>query len=176
MAFAISPPLAGVDFTKSYRDGHPQFTLGTEILASDGVTYKFVRFTANKSAYSPYIIGYDFTLGSVVSTSSISVAPLAAGVPQTDLAGPDSGVTYSYGWVAVKGPFQAWTANSTAGGIGVDTELYVSSFASGAFHSLVSGLKQFEAVKVAVAGTGTNLSSSLATVYATDYLRVQTDA
>ena len=168
MAFAVSPPTIGVDFEKTYTDGTKEFQLGDEILGSDGTTYKFVRFTAAKTKGKAYIIGSDFTLGNGLAIAEQTSAPLAVGVPQVDLTAPDSDQTYSYGWVAVKGPMQVFAAGNTS----ANTELYTSSLV-GVLHSNVSGAKLVQGAKLTAAARST--SSALAAAFASTFLSVPSD-
>ncbi len=166
--YAVSPPVIGVDFEKTYKDGKLEHTLGDEILGADGVTYKFVRFTAAKTKGLVYIIDESFTLGSGLAISGQTSAPLVLGVPQINLEAPNSDQTYAYGWVAIKGPFQVFAAGNTA----ANTELYTSSL-TGVLHSNVSGAKLVHGIKLTAAAGVT--ASALTNAYAAVPLHVPSD-
>lgn len=148
MGFATSVPKLGTDFTKTYVDGKFQHTLGDEIIDSAGTTYKFVRFTAAKTKGLIYMIDHNFTLGSASTTALTSTAPFGYGVPQTDLTAPNSDQTYSYGFVAIKGPMVLLDVTLPS----ADIELYTSSI-TGITQSNVGGGKAIDGLKFTSAAT-----------------------
>lgn len=140
--FSLSGRL-GIDFEASYTDGKFNHNLGDIQVDSNGTEFMFVRFTAAKTQGLAYIVGYDFTLGSGITTTLASAAPIALGVPQADLSAPDSGQTYSYGWVAVGGTgFEVRGVGSCS----ADVELFTTSV-SGLLNSAISGAKRVEGAK-----------------------------
>lgn len=157
----------GVDFTKTYTDGNFDYTPGQTLEDSAGTTFMFVRHTAAKTAGYAGIIDQNFTFGSVVTTSLTSAAPLALGVPQVDIEAPDSGQTYSYSWVAVKGPMNVIGVN----GCSADVELYTTSV-GGTLNSLVSGNKKVFGLKFTTAVTA---ASTATAAYASSFVTVPDD-
>lgn len=168
MAFAIGGKL-GVDLAKTYTDGVAPFQLGDEVTDSAGTTFKFVRFSAAKTTAVPYLIGSDFTLGNEATTAGVSVAPVGLGVPQVDLTAPDSGVSYSYGWVAIKGPMSVFVAGATSANVEILTTSVSGMLASAGTGKRVDGLR-------VITAPGSIAVSALASAYSADTIQVPTDA
>ena len=168
MTFGVGQTL-GIDFTKTDTNVlTSSFSLGERQLGSDGITYLRVRATAAKTRGLVYIVGSDFTVGNGITTSGVSVAPVACGVPQTTSLAPDSGETYSYFWVAVKGPMSIAGVGSCA----ADVEVYTTSVA-GLLNSAISGAKRLEGVKFTTAVTA---DSAVTAAFAVADIGCSTDA
>lgn len=169
MAYAVSPTLLGVDFEKTYTDGKQPFSAGQEVLGSDGTVYKFVKFTAAKTLGVPYLIGSDFVLGNEVTTAGVSVAPVGVGVPQVALTAPDAGISYAYGWVAIKGPMSVFVAGACSANVEILTTSVSGMLASAGVGKRIDGLKVTSA-------PGSIAVSALATAFAATEITVPTDA
>lgn len=143
----------GVDFTKTYTDGLTPFQPGETQTRDDGVVFMHVKFTAAKTAGLCYIIDKDYIVQTGVVTSDATSAPLKLGTFQTSTTAPDSGVTYSWGWIAIEGPFQMWGTQSGAGAA-ANSELFTTSNIGQLFSSNISGTAaQVHGVKFTTAVT-----------------------
>lgn len=172
MAFAVNPARVGVDFTKT-DTSYPSAKLGEEVLGSDGITYKYCRAAAAKTAGYMYKLDYDsggFTVSATgVVNSDASAAPLALVVPQTTTSAPDSGFTYAYAWYAVKGPLKIIPVYGPV--TGADTELSLCSVA-GQLLASTTGLAFIPGLKLTAAATA---ASTLSQAYAANALSIPSD-
>lgn len=131
-----------------------------------GITYVYARTTAALEAGKVYILSRDGTVGSALSTSNQTGAPLRLCVPQIAVAAPTSPATYSFAWVAVKGPIVLMTPNNAT----ADVELFTTSVA-GQLH--ISGGKLVSGLKLTTAAT---TSSALNNALAGTFITLPTDA
>lgn len=159
----------GIDFTKTDTAAlTSSFALGERRLGSDGITYMRVRATAAKSQGLVYIVDNTFTVGNGITTSGVSVAPVACVVPQTTSLAPDAGETYAYFWAGVKGPLSI----AGVGSCSANVELFTTSTA-GLLNSSISGAKRLEGVKFTSAVT---TDSAVTAAFSVNDIGCSTDA
>lgn len=148
--------------------GVPEFELGFEV-DRGGITYRYVRASAALDRGKVYILGRDGTVGSALSHSTHTAAPLSLGVPQVAFAAPTSPATYTFGWVAVKGRFGLETPSNCS----ADVELFSTSV-SGILHSTAGASgKRVDGVKLT---TAASVASALNNAYGATFLTLPTDA
>jgi hypothetical protein len=167
MAYSVSPT-ANINLEKTYSSGEAPVALGTEVVGSDGATYQLVKFQAGKDKGKVYVIGDDFELTDGLTTTGTSAAPLGLGVPQVALDAPDAGVTFAFGFVAIKGAFKLFDTLQPA----ADVELFTTATA-GILNSNTAGAKRLEGVKFTEAAVG---ASELRNAFSHLPLGVSTDA
>lgn len=130
--------LLGAQVTQVDTDGIPRFTLGTRHVGQTGIEYRYVGTTGALTQYYMYALDEDFYVVAAAENVAHGAQVLSLCVPQVAVAAP-SGVTYNYGWVAVKGPFRCFAVSGCAANL----RMALSSNA-GIVASYASGLHQID--------------------------------
>ena len=136
--------IMGISLTDTPTTGGV-FPLGTEVLASDGATYKHVKASAAVAAYAAVKIDDDGQIAELTTALS-GAEPTRVGFAQAAFASAD------YGWVVVSGPCTVLVSASCAADVKIGTTA-TAGVIDDTYTDLVQGLKLTTACGGAQAAT-----------------------
>jgi len=149
---------AGVRFTEV--DSVPSFSVGDVAHTSAGNTYRYVKFSAGKSASLLYDIDKNWEVQALTTTTTVAAAPVIMGVFVAAVAVP-AGKSAGYAWIQTAGTFPAVTLLTLCA---PDVELYTTGTGGtldDTATKLISGLKLVGAAIGGVTATGVCFSGNV---------------